>query len=94
MAHRDERLRGGTRTEPPPGGPASKAALRPALRERRPRATAAWVWTVVGLGALMTGIAVGHGLLIAAGLVAAGVGGQLFDPGNRRGRRPGHRTAA
>ncbi|MEV8230384.1 hypothetical protein AB0P41_30790 [Streptomyces sp. NPDC079167] len=90
MAHRDERLRGGTRTEPPPGGPASgRRALRPA-----PRATAAWVWTVVGLGALMTGIAVGHGLLIAAGLVAAGVGGQLFDPGNRRGRRPGHRTAA
>ncbi|WP_322982563.1 hypothetical protein [Streptomyces sp. S584] len=41
----------------------------------------------------MTGIVVGHGRLIAAGLVAAGVGGQLFDPDQRRRRSPGHRTA-
>ncbi|MFD9423017.1 MULTISPECIES: DUF3040 domain-containing protein [unclassified Streptomyces] len=40
----------------------------------------AWLWLVVGLAALGVGIAVGHGLLIAAGLVVAGVAGQLFDP--------------
>ncbi|HEY9438809.1 MAG TPA: DUF3040 domain-containing protein [Streptomyces sp.] len=45
----------------------------------------AWLWLVVGLVAMGFGIAVGHGLLIAAGLVAAGVAGQLFDP-ERRGR--------
>ncbi|MFE9367710.1 hypothetical protein ACFYNN_34160 [Streptomyces sp. NPDC006978] len=58
---------------------------RPAPR-RRP--AAAWVWLAVGVGGLMTGIVVGHGRLIAAG-----VGGQLFDPDQRRRRRPGHRTA-
>lgn len=47
----------------------------------------AWVWLVVGLAALGTGIAVGHGLLIAAGLVVAGAAAQLFDP--QRGRLHG-----
>ncbi|MFJ8861950.1 hypothetical protein ACIRD8_26385 [Streptomyces sp. NPDC102451] len=103
MAHQDDRLHG-TRTVPARDhgtvpAPGSAAALPgdPETAPRpvaRPRTTAAWVWMVVGLGGLMTGIVVGHGLLIAAGLVAAGVGGQLFDPDQRRRRRrPGRRAA-
>ncbi|MEU1211615.1 hypothetical protein ACFYSH_08055 [Streptomyces sp. NPDC005791] len=90
MVHQDEWRSRSSGVCPGP----SREALRPAGRQRRrPNATTAWVWLVVGLGALMTGIAVGHGLLIAAGLVAAGVGGQLFDPDRRRRHRPGHRAA-
>lgn len=57
-------------------------------RRRASRSYHAWLWLVVGLVALGIGIAVGHGLLIAAGLVAAGAAGQLFDP-ERRGRNHG-----
>lgn len=42
---------------------------------RRP----AWLVLVAGLVLLVTGVAVGHGLLIATGLVVAGVGAHLFD---------------
>ncbi|MDX3057196.1 hypothetical protein PV394_18940 [Streptomyces sp. NE06-03E] len=103
MTHQDDRLRG-TSTVPAQGNgtvpaqdPGAEILRDQRTGGRRPaprrRPTAAWVWLVVGVGGLMTGIVVGHGLLIAAGLVAAGVGGQLFDPDQRRRRRPGHRTA-
>ncbi|MET8879414.1 DUF3040 domain-containing protein [Streptomyces rubiginosohelvolus] len=47
----------------------------------------AWLWLAVGLAALGMGIAMGHGLLIAAGLVVAGAAAHLFDP--QRGRLHG-----
>ncbi|MEE1742811.1 DUF3040 domain-containing protein [Streptomyces sp. BE147] len=52
------------------------------------RRVQAWIWLGAGLAALGAGIAAEHGLLIAAGLVVAGVAGQLFDPqrGRPRGR--------
>ncbi|MCX4966126.1 DUF3040 domain-containing protein [Streptomyces sp. NBC_00654] len=53
---------------------------------REYRRVHAWIWLGAGLVALGAGIAAEHGLLIAAGLVVAGVAGQLFDP--QRGRRP------
>ncbi|MFJ4964593.1 hypothetical protein EES43_26810 [Streptomyces sp. ADI96-02] len=59
----------------PPRGP----------REYRHRNT--WLWLAAGLVALGVGIAVGHGLLIAAGLVVSGAAAQHFDP--QRGRPPG-----
>ncbi|MFD5203462.1 DUF3040 domain-containing protein [Streptomyces sp. NPDC058375] len=47
----------------------------------------AWLWLAAGLAALGIGIAVGHGLLIAAGLVVSGAAAHLFDP--QRGRLHG-----
>ncbi|MFI8006389.1 hypothetical protein [Streptomyces sp. NPDC086010] len=47
----------------------------------------AWLWLAIGIAGLGTGIAIGHGLLIAGGLVLAGMAGQLFDPDRRRPRR-------
>ncbi|MEU5624975.1 MULTISPECIES: DUF3040 domain-containing protein [Streptomyces] len=60
-------------------------------RPRRPREYRyhrAWLLLAVALGALATGMFLAHGLLIAAGLVFAGIAGELFDPHRReRGTR-------
>ncbi|WP_435286106.1 DUF3040 domain-containing protein [Streptomyces bacillaris] len=47
----------------------------------------AWLCMVFGLTALGIGIGIGHGLLIATGLVVSGAAAHLFDP--QRGRRHG-----
>ncbi|MEU5170571.1 MULTISPECIES: hypothetical protein [Streptomyces] len=85
MPHYDERLRG---IEDRLGDDRSERADDPdrgAPREHRPGP--AWLWLTVGVGGLVTGIVIGHGLLIAAGLVVAGMAGQLLDP--QRSRRRG-----
>lgn len=57
-----------------------------AMRNGRPappreyRRTGAWWGLVLGLAVLGSGIALAQGLLIAAGLVLAGMAGQLVDP--------------
>jgi hypothetical protein len=57
-------------------------------RPREYRYRRAWLLLTVALGALATGMYLAHGLLIAAGLVFAGVAGELFDPHRReRGTR-------
>jgi hypothetical protein len=56
-------------------------------RPRRPREyRRGRAWAVVGaaLVCLGVGIAMGHGLLIATGLVVAGTAERLFDPPERR----------
>lgn len=62
-------------------------------RPREYRHTGAWWSLLVALAVLVTGVVVGHGLLIAAGLVLAGMAAQLFDPhrGGRGSRRPPRR---
>ncbi|MEU6673069.1 DUF3040 domain-containing protein [Streptomyces sp. NPDC046853] len=60
-------------------------------RPRRPREYRrgrAWAVLAFALVCLGTGIAIGHGLLIATGLVVAGMAGHLFDPPERRPHRP------
>lgn len=52
---------------------------------REYRYARAWLLLAAALAVLGTGIAVAHGLLIAAGLVLAGVAGEMFDP--HRGER-------
>ncbi|WP_030703127.1 MULTISPECIES: DUF3040 domain-containing protein [unclassified Streptomyces] len=54
---------------------------------REYRRRSAWLWLVAGLAVLGTGIAAGHGLLIATGLVVTGAAAHLFDP--QRGRQHG-----
>ncbi|GGV20307.1 DUF3040 domain-containing protein [Streptomyces griseoflavus] len=54
-------------------------------RPREYRYARAWLLLAVALAVLGTGIALAHGLLIAAGLVLAGVAGEMFDP--HRGTR-------
>ncbi|MDW8805913.1 DUF3040 domain-containing protein [Streptomyces scabiei] len=63
-------------------------------RPREYRHTRAWLLLALALAALGTGIALAHGLLIAAGLVLAGMAGELFDPGRdaRRHRGPPPRS--
>ncbi|MEV7085935.1 DUF3040 domain-containing protein [Streptomyces sp. NPDC093085] len=46
----------------------------------------AWLTLAVALGGLALGIVIGHGLLIAGGLVLAGIAGHLFDPDRARAR--------
>ncbi|AEN13769.1 MULTISPECIES: hypothetical protein [unclassified Streptomyces] len=91
MTYQDERLR--THEDLPEREVPVDAGrtTRTAPRASRPRRTGhLWLWLVAGLTALGVGIAVGHGLLIAAGLVVAGAAAQLFDPDRRReGRRGG-----
>ncbi|MFH8884295.1 DUF3040 domain-containing protein [Streptomyces californicus] len=60
---------------------------RPAREYRR---RSAWLWLVAGLAVLGIGIAAGHGLLIATGLVVTGAAAHLFDPqgGRRCGPQP------
>jgi len=53
-------------------------------RPREYRRAHAW-WTLSGAGALLfAGIALPHGLLLATGLVLAGMAATLFDPHRRR----------
>lgn len=62
-------------------------------RPRRPREYRrgrAWSVLTAALACLGTGIAIGHGLLIATGLVVAGTAGYLFDPPERRPQRRPH----
>ncbi|MBC9727632.1 DUF3040 domain-containing protein [Streptomyces sp. TRM68367] len=59
---------------------------RPA-RPREYRHTGAWCTLAVAIAVLATGIAVADGLLIATGLVLAGIAVELFDPHRERGRR-------
>lgn len=51
---------------------------------------AAWLFLVTATGTLVAGIAVGQGLLIATGLVLAGIAGHLFTPeyAENRNRSP------
>lgn len=67
------------------------AAGERAARTRRRWRTAAWLVLATATAGLGFGIAAGEGLLIAAGLVLAGVSGHLFTPEyrNPRGRPPG-----
>ncbi|MEV6612339.1 hypothetical protein AB0N31_00265 [Streptomyces sp. NPDC051051] len=69
--------------------------LRPARPRRRRRTGARWT-LASGVTALVTGVALAEGLLIATGLVLAGIGVQLFDapdapdaPAGRPGRPSG-----
>lgn len=86
MPHYDERLRGvedRLRSDHP------EHAGTP--RGHRPSRT--WLWLAAGIVGLVAGIVIGHGLLIAAGLVVAGMAGQLLDPQRNRprGSMPGSR---
>ncbi|RII14253.1 hypothetical protein DSC45_21430 [Streptomyces sp. YIM 130001] len=49
----------------------------------------AWLVLAVAVGCLGFGIGIGHGLLLATGLVVAGIAGHLFDPQRRRPQGPG-----
>ncbi|MBO7939066.1 MULTISPECIES: DUF3040 domain-containing protein [Streptomyces] len=60
-------------------------------RPREYRRTGAWWALAVALAVLITGVIIPDGLLIATGLVLAGMAGQLFDPHRPRGRRRPHR---
>ncbi|MGI5414033.1 DUF3040 domain-containing protein [Streptomyces chartreusis] len=57
---------------------------------REYRHTRVWLLLAVALAVLGTGFALAHGLLIAAGLVLAGMAGELFEPQRdaRRHRKP------
>lgn len=58
-------------------------------RPREYRHARAWRWLLAAAAALAVGVAPPHGLLLAAGLVLAGLAAQLFDP---HLHSPGHRT--
>ncbi|MFI8171616.1 DUF3040 domain-containing protein [Streptomyces sp. NPDC085931] len=58
------------------------------VRPREYRRTGAWWGLALGVAALGSGIAWSQGLLIACGLVLAGLAAQLVDPDPAR---PGHR---
>ncbi|GAA0648956.1 hypothetical protein GCM10009535_28550 [Streptomyces thermocarboxydovorans] len=64
-------------------------AGRPRSPREYPRLRA-WLLFVLALVVLGGGIALAHGLLIAAGLVLAGLAGEMFGPG-RDPRRDGGR---
>ncbi|MGW7298958.1 DUF3040 domain-containing protein [Streptomyces sp. NPDC054829] len=49
-------------------------------RPREYRHTRAWLLLGTALAVLAAGIVLAHGLLISAGLVLAGMAGELFDP--------------
>lgn len=87
MPHYDERLRGledRLRSDDPEFADGFGRGAPRVPREYR--YGYAWLWLTVGLVGLVTGIVIGHGLLIAAALVVAGIAGQLFDP-QRSSRR-------
>ncbi|NEA38217.1 DUF3040 domain-containing protein [Streptomyces sp. SID11385] len=92
MDRQDETLRTlerGLRAEDP--------RLERALRTGRlPRASRPWaaLLLVLALATLCGGLIAGHGVVLASGLVAAGVAAQLLDPhpGSRGGGSGGART--
>lgn len=57
-------------------------------RPREYRRGRAWLVLAIALTCLGIGIAIGQGLLIATGLVLAGIGGHMFDP--HRPKPPRH----
>jgi hypothetical protein len=59
---------------------------RPA-RPREYRRTGAWGTLAVALGLLAAGMALPEGILVAAGLVLAGIAVPLFDPHRERPQR-------
>ncbi|WP_431032098.1 DUF3040 domain-containing protein [Streptomyces sp. P6-2-1] len=88
MDRQDETLRAlerGLRAEDP--------RLERALRTGRPpRTSHPWVilLLVLALGTLCGGLVAGHGVVLASGLVAAGIAAQLLDPHpGARGRGTG-----
>lgn len=84
MPHYDERprgLEGQLRSDDPEHAVTPRRDARQGVRPGR-----TWLWLTVGVVGLVTGIVIGHGLLIAAGLVVAGMAGQLLDPQRRRPR--------
>ncbi|MFE9725870.1 DUF3040 domain-containing protein [Streptomyces sp. NPDC005794] len=84
MAHYDERLRGIEDRLGNDGPERTATPGRDAPRGGRPVST--WLWLAVGIVGLVSGIVIGHGLLIAAGLVVAGMAAQLLDPQRRTSR--------
>ncbi|MEE1801389.1 DUF3040 domain-containing protein [Streptomyces sp. NPDC101062] len=56
-------------------------------RPREYRHGTAWLTLAVALGGLALGIVLGHGLLIAGGLVLAGIAAHRFDPDRARVRQ-------
>ncbi|MFG3489894.1 hypothetical protein [Streptomyces sp. NPDC047972] len=63
-------------------------APRPARGFRRHRRARAWLALALAVGAVVTGILAPHGLLMAAGLVAAALAVHVLDTApRRRGRR-------
>lgn len=52
--------------------------------EHTPRRGRIWLLLALGAMLLVTGVVVGHGLLLAAGLVLVGVAGRSFDGPPRR----------
>lgn len=88
MSHHDARLRDleDRLRRDDPQFASAMADGRP-QRPREYRHGWAWLMLAVGLAAFAVGIVIGHGLLIATGLVVAGAAGHLFDP--ERGRLRG-----
>ncbi|MGW0791417.1 hypothetical protein ACWD04_25025 [Streptomyces sp. NPDC002911] len=78
MSYDEERLRGIEDRLGSDGPARTGAPGRYAPRGNRTGGT--WLWLTVGIVGLVSGIVIGHGLLIAAGLVVAGMAGQLLDP--------------
>ncbi|WP_406143906.1 DUF3040 domain-containing protein [Streptomyces sp. NBC_01012] len=81
MPHYDERLRAiedGLRADHPERADAPGRGA-----PRRFRSSRTLLWLAAGVIGLVAGIFIGHGLLIAAGLVVAGMAAQLLDPQRR-----------
>lgn len=84
MSPDDEHRHGDLSEQFPP--PAARARAHGRARSgrapRSPRVRQAWAWVLLGgaLTGLTLGIALGQGLVIAAGLVLAGIGVRLFEP--------------
>uniref|UniRef100_A0AAU3GPY4 DUF3040 domain-containing protein n=1 Tax=Streptomyces sp. NBC_01401 TaxID=2903854 RepID=A0AAU3GPY4_9ACTN len=98
MPHYDERLRGiedGLRADHPERADFAGRVDFPEHAEvpgqgvpgqgapRRFRSSRTLLWLAAGVIGLVAGIFIGHGLLIAAGLVVAGMAAQLLDPQRR-----------
>ncbi|MER5556899.1 hypothetical protein ABT001_35545 [Streptomyces sp. NPDC002793] len=84
MPHYDERPRG--LKDHRIGSDSPERAGTPGRDAPRHRPSGTWLWLTIGVVGLLTGIVIGHGLLIAAGLVVAGMAGQLLDPQRPRPR--------
>lgn len=74
-----------SRQVPPDSGDAAVPSASPVRGRWR---TAAWLTLAAAVVALVAGVVAGHGFLLAAGLVLAGLSGHLFTPEFVQGRRP------